>query len=123
MLAETHQEVSRRFLLHAEEQLALGDGLQASEKGWAAAAHAVKSVAERRGWRHNSHRDLFDVIDRISEATNRPEVSGLFNAANTLHQNFYEGWMRDRYIAANLSRVSRLVDILDEMSTADNGNR
>ena len=123
MLAETHQEVSRRFLLHAEEQLALGDLLQASEKGWGAAAHAIKAVAERRGWRHRTHRDLYDVIDMIVAITRRPEIDGLFNAANTLHQNFYEGWMSERYIANNLRRVGRLVDILDEVSAADNGNR
>ena len=123
MLAETHQEVSRRFLLHAEEQLALGDSLQASEKGWGAAAHAIKAIAERRGWRHNSHSDLYDAIDRIVAITRRPEIDGLFNAANALHQNFYEGWMSERYISTNLRRVSRLVDILDEVSAADNGNR
>ena len=123
MLAETHQEVSRRFLLHAEEQLALGDSLQASEKGWGAAAHAIKAIAERRGWRHRTHRDLFRVANRIASEPDRREVIQLFGLAHSLHQNFYEGWMDDEFISNSLDRLSSLLDILDEVSAADNGNR
>lgn len=91
MLAETHLEVSRNFLVHAREQVALGDSLQASEKGWGAVAHAVKALAQRRGWRHNSHRDLFVVSSRLTAATGRLEIAELFSVANALYQNFYEG--------------------------------
>ena len=121
MLAETHQEVSRRFLLHAEEQLALGDSLQASEKGWGAAAHAVKSVAERRGWRHRTHSDLFRVANMIASEPDRREVIELFGLAHSLHQNFYEGWMTDGFISDSLNRMSRLLDILDEVAGETEG--
>ncbi len=116
MLAETHLEVSRNFLVHAREQLALGDSLQASEKGWGAAAHAVKAIAERRGWRHNSHRDLYRAINRIAAEMDREDILDLFSIANALHQNFYEGWMEDENIDRGLVRVTRLIDILDEAS-------
>ncbi len=116
MLAETHLEVSRDFLVHAKEQLALGDSLQASEKGWGAAAHAVKAVAERRGWRHRSHRDLFVVAERIAEMSGRPEVIELFGVASALHQNFYEGWMGNGFISTSLDSVERLLDTLDEVT-------
>ena len=114
MLAETHLEVSRDFLVHSREQLALGDSLQASEKGWGAAAHAVKAVAERRGWRHSSHRDLFRVINRIAAEMDSKDILDLFSIANALHQNFYEGWMEDENIDRGLVGVKRLLDILDE---------
>ena len=116
MLAETHLEVSREFLIHAKEQLALGDSLQASEKGWGAAAHAVKAVAERHGWRHNSHRDLYVVSSRITAATGRQEIAELFSVANALLQNFYEGWMNEEHIAMNLDSVEKLLDTLDEVA-------
>ena len=116
MLAETHLEVSRNFLVHAREQLALGDSLQASEKGWGAAAHAVKALAQRRGWRHNSHRDLFVVSSRLTAATGRLEIAELFSVANALHQNFYEGWMNEEHIAMNLDSVEKLLDTLDEVA-------
>ena len=115
MLADTHLQVSRNFLTHAKEQLDLGDSLQASEKGWGAAAHVVKAVAERRGWRHRSHSHLFNAVRRIATDTGQTEIIDLFNAANALHQNFYEGWLDDEYIAINLDRVERLLDILDEV--------
>ena len=114
MLAQTHLQVSRNFLAHAKEQLDLGDSLQASEKGWGAAAHAVKAVAEARGWRHGFHRDLFTAVRRIAQISGRTEVIDLFNTANALHQNFYEGWLDDEYIAMNLDRVEILLDLLDE---------
>ena len=116
MLAETHLEVSREFILHAKEQLALGNSLQASEKGWGAAAHAVKAVAERHGWRHSSHRDLFVATRRVAETSGRPEVIELFGVVSALHQNFYEGWMDDEYISMSLDRVERLLDTLDEVT-------
>ena len=114
MLAQTHLEVSREFIVHAGEQLALGNSLQASEKGWGAAAHAVKAIAERRGWRHKSHRDLYRAINRISAQMGRKDVLDLFRTANALHQNFYEGWMEDENIDRGLTRVTLLLDILDE---------
>ena len=115
MLAQTHLEVSREFILHAKEQLALGNSLQASEKGWGAAAHAVKAVAERHGWRHSSHRNLFVVAERIAEMSGRPEVIELFGVASALHQNFYEGWMGNGFISTCLDSVERLLDTLDEV--------
>jgi hypothetical protein len=108
-------EVSREFILHAKEQLDLDDNLQASEKGWGAAVHAVKAVAERRGWQHKSHRALFIAARRIASSADHPEVIELFGIASALHQNFYEGWMDGEYIAISLDRVERLLDILDEV--------
>ncbi|MXX52828.1 MAG: hypothetical protein F4Z35_02435 [Dehalococcoidia bacterium] len=114
MLAEYHLEVSREFLIHAREQLEPGNNLQASEKGWGAAAYAVKALAERRGWRHRSHSDLFVAVRRIADTSGRPEVIELFGAANALHQNFNEGWLDDEYVAISLDRLERLLETLDE---------
>ena len=45
---ETHQIHSERLMRHAEEQLAKGDRLQASEKAWGVAAHRLKEFADQR---------------------------------------------------------------------------
>ena len=119
MVSQIHLEVSRNLILHAQEQFDLGDSIQASEKGWGAAARAVKAVAERQAWRHGSHRDLFASVDRITTMTGRSEVRDLFSAANSLHQNFYEGWLSDEYILSNINSVKRLLDILDLMAAED----
>ena len=52
--------LSERVPLFAKAKMHLaGCGLtQAGEKGWGAAAVAVKAVAEARGMRHEGHREL-----------------------------------------------------------------
>ena len=64
MAMPTCQIDSRHLLAQAREDLYLGDTRQASQKGWAAAAQIVKSVAETRGWAHHDHAALFIVVIR-----------------------------------------------------------
>ena len=77
-----HTDTAAEFLIKGRAHLAEGDLLQASEKGWGAAAQMVKAVAETRGWRHSTHRDLY--------STHEPAQT----SSATTHQNF-EGDMRD----------------------------
>ena len=113
MLTETHQEVSRRFLLDAREQLALGDNLQASEKGWSAAAHAVKAIAERRGWQYSSRRDLFSATSKMASEPGCWEIIQLFGLASVLPSNTHEGWVDESYISMSLDSIEKLLDILE----------
>ena len=53
----------------------------------------VKCAAEDRGWPHNGHRQLQQVIDRLVEETGDGDIRPRFNAAGALHANFYEGWL------------------------------
>ena len=110
---EFHTDTSMRFIEQAEGELRRGDSLQASEKAWGAAAHAVKSIAEREGWRHDKQSDLFRAVDNIVNRTGDSEIRNLFSVANSLHQNFYEGWFSDPFIASNIEDVKRLLDKLD----------
>ena len=108
-----HWETSQRFIEQAVAEHADGDLLQASEKTWDAVAHAVKAIAERRGWRHDSHRRLFVVIDMIISETGQREIRKLFQAANNSHKNFYEGRMDSRDVEDNIMEVENLLAILD----------
>ena len=110
-----HMDTSRMMMEQAAPELAKGDRLQASEKGWGAASHAVKAIAEGRGWRHKSHADLFDVVRRLTNEMEQPEIRALFKVANGLHINFYEGWLNDGDIVESLTAVSRLLAMLDEL--------
>ena len=64
-----HWATSRRLIIQADAELAAGDQIQASEKGWGAAAHAVKAVAQERGWRHDNHARLFGIANRLAAET------------------------------------------------------
>ena len=110
-----HTDTSRMMMEQAVPELAKGDSLQASEKGWGAASHAVKAIAEARGWRHKSHADLFRVVRRLTAEIEQPEIRRLFDVANGLHTNFYEGWLGDEDIAERLADVRLLLAMLDEL--------
>ena len=110
-----HLRISRQFLRQAEEEFAKGDRLQASEKGWGAAAHAVKAVAQHRGWRHDGHRYLFEAIDKIYGETGDPEFLDHFQMANSLHMNFYENWQTDNQVQRGIERVEALLGKLEPL--------
>ena len=117
---EFHTETSQGFILQSETELRAGNSRQASEMGWEAAAGAVKSVAERRGWRRDTHADLFRVVDIIVRLSGDEEIGDLFASAEGLHQNIYEGWLSDEYIAYNIECVKRLLAKLDAFMDVDN---
>ncbi len=113
---EAHVRISRQFMRQADEEFAKGDRLQASEKAWGAAAHAVKAVAQQRGWRHDGHRYLFEAIDSIYRETGDPELRDLFGRANSLHMNFYEDWQSDEFVQDGIARVKILLEKLEPLA-------
>ena len=91
----------------AQAYLAENDLLQASEKGWGAAAQMVKAAAEMRGWPHKNHGHLFTTINRLVDETGDRDLAVLFHSAHSLHINFYEGWMPRRSVEVALSQVQK----------------
>ncbi len=110
-----HADTSRMMMGQAASDLANGDSLRASDKGWGAAAHAVKAIAEGRGWDHKEMADLFKVTSRLADETGQEEIRTLFSVASGLHANIYEGWLGDDYVADSLADVGLLLDMLDEV--------
>lgn len=104
----------RIFLAQANEEIAKGDLLQASEKGWGAAAQVMKAAAAERGWRHGQHRQLFDVAERLAEELGDEELRDRFFIASDLHANFYEGFLRSGDVEFSLRRVTSLVDQVEQ---------
>ena len=117
MSAEKYIRTSRRFLAQAQEEFAKGDMRQASEKAWGAAAQAVKATAEQRGWEHSTHARLFENINRISRETGDDELHVLFHVANSLHQNFYEGWQTDDFVRSGIQQVALFVEKLAALNS------
>ena len=115
MTTQTYQDAAYHLLAQAEAELAAGDTRQASEKAWGAAAQAVKAVCESRGWRHRSHASLFQAVERIENETSDAEFAQLFDAANTLHINFYENWLSARGVRTRLPKIRRFVNKLEAL--------
>jgi hypothetical protein len=111
--AEEHVLTSRELFAKAEEALVQGDLLQASEKGWGAAAHMVKGVAGRKRWRHDGHRELYHAVNRLAQETGDRQLRVLFSSASALHMNFYENWMPREMIEDNLAQVGEFLEKLE----------
>ena len=114
--ARYHRDTGREFLARARVYLAEDDLLQASEKGWGAAAQMVKAVAESRGWPHSVHRDLWRTINRLADETSDEDIRIMFGLAGELHTNFHEGWLDRETVDAYLSRVEQLTGKLSALA-------
>ena len=111
-----YSSTSRDFLARARAYLDQDDLLQASEKGWGAAAQMVKCIAESRGWRHDGHRDLWRVVNRLADETGDRELRTSFGLAGFLHTNFYEGWLPHEAVGDHLTKVEELLAKLERLA-------
>ena len=115
---EAHAVHRDRLLDHARRMIEQGDRLQASEKIWGAATHALKALAEERGWPYTSHQDGYVLVGHIARRTGNPAIFSGFQAASDVHQNFYE----DRYsledLAMSLAGAEHLLQLLREAHEA-----
>ena len=107
--ANHYSQLSAQYLSKARTHLAEGDLTQASEKGWGAAATAIKAVAEQRGLEHNGHVLLRRILRQFVEETGDQELSEHIGLAEALHINFYEGRLPAEDVELYLSHVERLV--------------
>ena len=102
MLTQEHAQTALDYLEKADQYFAERDLLQASEKLWGAASHAVLSVATERGWRDASHRALTEAAESLASEAGDPLIASNFSAARLYHRNFYHGfmeteeWLNDR---------------------------
>ena len=119
---ESHQTHSRRLIRHAEQRLALGDRLQASEKAWGSVAHYLKVIADRRGWRYETHADSFRVARNLTAAENNPQIRHLFYAASDLHRNFYIDYIPLDSLALQLDDVKEFLALLHAIEPPDEPN-
>ena len=88
---EGHVQMSRLFLEHAGIYLGQGDRIQASEKVWGAAAHALKAIGEQRGWVHSNHSNIYDIGGQLGrEFGQERQFLGYLSQAQAMHNNFYE---------------------------------
>ena len=115
--SERYADLSRHYIERADGYLQAQDRVQASEKGWGAVAEAIKSIAEQRGWNHQGHRLLDDIVLQLSEEWGRPDIRRLFDTAERLHINFYEDSLELDAIATRLEDAKALLEELSSLRT------
>ena len=105
-IANRHEELSRRLIQQANYELdQKGDRVQACEKASGAVAQAVKAIAEDRQWRHGSHNLRRTIISLLGEEFSSPDLISMQDAADRLHENFYEDRMHNWELRAYLNRI------------------
>ena len=105
----TYRNSAATLLEQARTELAAGDARQASEKGWGAAAQAVKAIADARGWQHRNHAALFRIVGRLAAETHDDDIHRWFLTASSLHVNFYENWLEADAVSVGLDDIDQLV--------------
>ena len=112
-----HAELSRWCIAEAENYLRRRRNIQASEKGWGAAAQALKAIAEERGWNHNSHGLIVDIAKQLSDEQGRQDIISLFAFGQLLHVNFYDDALATDVIRIYLDNVKALLLELERIPT------
>ena len=113
--AEHHSNLMRKYVKEAEDLLAKGDHVQASEKLWGAAAEVVKEIAAKRGVELRTHGDLWEFVTKLRIELKDPELSRLFLQANYLHQNFYEGILPLEAVIDGAEAVKEFIGKLERL--------
>ena len=88
MLTQEHAQTALDFLEKADSYFEEGDQIQASEKLWGAAAHAILAVSIERGWPHTSHPAMKRAAERLSEEHSDPLIAAYFGVAESTTSTF-----------------------------------
>lgn len=116
MLAVDHAQIAEGFLADSDREFAAGDVLQASEKLWGAAAHAMMAVAEKRGLEHGTHRTMINAARQIADEQDddllQSELRSGILAARHFHSNFYNGTMEPEDVEYDRPLVHRYVNLM-----------
>ena len=110
--AGDNAQICAVFLRRSRAYLDDGQLLQASEKGWGAAAHAVKLFANHIGASYDSHRQFNGLVTRLQRATGERRAAQWGNSTNILHRNYYTDQLPAPAIAEHLDDVTNLVNLI-----------
>ena len=99
-----------------DDELERGELEEASNKVWGAAAHAIKAVAEQRGWPHHGHGLLEDAVYRlVHEEGAPPHLFGQYMMASAYHQRFYGGPPPANGIRYGKDVIAEFIDALERL--------
>ena len=116
MLATEHIDTARQFLLDADREYEAGDILQASEKLWGAATHVVIAEMQRRDLEPNGHGKMKRFVRSLGDELEQPDLYALFKISETLHINFYHGFLSENNFEEHREFTRQFVDRMIELT-------
>ena len=111
--ATDHTTASRLSLERASAALERDDVPEAAAFVWNAAACAMRSIAETRGWRIEIEYDLVNAAFTLARETGVDEISTLVQVASTAPWLIEEGWIDKNWLVRDIQMVKDLLKILD----------
>ena len=114
-------QISRRFIEHAKEELRKGERLQASEKVYGAAQHALSAVGKERGWAtHNYYRKedvLYHLIDEfgLRDESGIDTLGAMHDRFYLHHLNFHENGLTAEAIERAVSNAEVFIDKIQDL--------
>lgn len=110
---DQHMQISRRFIEQAKEELAKGERLQASEKVWGAAGHALAAIGKGRGWRTEQYAHKNAIAELLSHEFNDPDIMARYRSFDHEHVNFYQNNLDDETIRLSIVVLEPFVDAIE----------
>jgi len=72
----------------------------------------LNAIAVKKGWKHYSHRDYSEIVERLAAETGDMELLRLFAMAERLHANYYHGFIKAETFPTYREGVKKLVEKL-----------
>ena len=112
-----YRERSHHFLSLVNDFLERDEPELACESLWGGAAHAIKSIAQRKGWEHSSHALLLLSVNRlIAENSAPPHLLGQYYFASELHVGFYgDRQFRPEHLRLVRALIAEFVQTLESL--------
>lgn len=121
MSAADHARTARQFLQVSDREFADGDHLQAAEKLYGAANHAVTAVAQQRGWQYESHRSMKNAVYQLAREFEDLSLIASFTTAEKFHKHFFHDNMEPYELEGERPVVHKFVDRVLSMLDRDAG--
>ena len=118
MTPAEHIETAKQFLADSDREFLDGDELQASEKLWGAASHAVMAIAEQRGLPYRNHKELKLATQTLAGEYGDTFFREGFSVAEKFHANFYHGFMEDFELSGDRPIVHEFTTRVLELTAA-----
>ena len=125
MTVQDHAQTARHFLAESDREFAAGDHLQAAEKLYGAASHAVAPPPQRRGWQYESHRSMKNATYRLTNEYDDLFIASAFVAAEKFHSHSLHDNMEPYELEGEKpvvhEFVARILAMLDTAADHPNG--
>ena len=121
MEPQEYRRQGEAFMAQAWEELERGDLRQASEKGWGAVSQLVRALASFRELELRRHREVSQFVVSVASEVGDLGIQRLFSSAESLHANFYEGYMDYFNVHNGLEQAEELIAKLGVLLDSKNG--